>query len=82
MTISIEERKAKRKEVLKEIYNHYFENGGTAYKVIKQDLLNDREKELALLYLEEKRLIRIDKQGNTNFFIKATAYGIDEVENS
>lgn len=80
MEITIEERKSKRTELLKELYNYFFEKGGAAYKVAKKDILDDREKELALMYLEQKNLITIDRQGN-NMFVKMTVYGIDAVEN-
>lgn len=81
MSISIEERKALRKELLLELYNYYFENGGTPYKIARDLLKEDRERDLALEYLKLKGLISVNPLGNSHAMIKITPDGIDEVEN-
>ncbi|MGG0031587.1 hypothetical protein ABEX88_08120 [Priestia megaterium] len=81
MAISIEERKALRKELLLELYNYYFENGGAHYKITKDVLKEDRERDLALEYLKLKGLISANPLGNSHVMIKITPNGIDKIEN-
>ena len=75
-----EERKKLRKNLLEEIYNHYFTNGGAPYSITRSELDVDRNKKLALEYLKEKGYISAEPFG-AQYKIKPTALGIDAVEN-
>ncbi|NMH68598.1 hypothetical protein HF072_07365 [Bacillus sp. RO3] len=75
-------RKDLRFSLLEALYDHYFENGGTALKLIKEDLVNDPEKDLAYNYLEKKGLIVVERQGQSNFYLKPSVHGIDLVEDA
>lgn len=80
MVLTINERKEQRERLLKELYEQYFEVGGGALHLTKDDLRNDRDKDLAYQYLSEKGLIEVDTQGN-HIYLKPSVHGIDIVEN-
>jgi hypothetical protein len=80
MSISIKERQELRKKLLFDLYDYYFNNSGAPFRTTRDELIADREVELAYQYLESKRLITIERQGNQLFLIKPTAIGIDYVE--
>lgn len=74
-------RKRLRNRLLSELYNHYFSTGGTAYHITQSELSKDREVDLAYDYLTQKGLIKAEKRGVENIYMKPTVYGIDTVEN-
>ncbi|NMM64385.1 hypothetical protein HBE96_17330 [Clostridium sp. P21] len=81
--MDIKERQNLRNLCLKEEYEYYFNSYGYNGHHIELNLADEREKEtyLALLYLEDKKLINIKKgnvQGESTITI--TSLGIDEVE--
>lgn len=68
-----------RKELLVELYNHYFESNGNI-KSLNQDI-EDKEKKLAYIYLYQKGLIELHGiETKMSAEAKINAYGIDLVE--
>jgi hypothetical protein len=80
MSLQRYKRKDLRFELMEALYDHYFENGGSALKLTREDLKEDPEKDLAYNYLEKKGLILVERQGNSNYFLKPSVHGIDFVE--
>ncbi|CRK80319.1 hypothetical protein [Neobacillus massiliamazoniensis] len=76
MPLEINERKQLRSQLMIELYNHYFESGGKSFHTTREELVEDREKDLAYNYLIEKGFISADRQGN----LRPTTNGIDYVE--
>lgn len=80
MSLQRYKRKDLRFELMEALYDHYFESGGGALKLTREDLKEEPEKDLAYNYLEKKGLIVVDRQGNSNYFLKPSVHGIDFVE--
>ena len=72
-----------RKQLLHDVYEYYFANGGRAMPVGK-DLFDNTECRLALLYLSDKKFIEVDYPDGPGAGIFTAARirsaGIDEVE--
>jgi hypothetical protein len=79
MTLSINERKLFRRNLLIEIYTRYFDDDGRPIRLFKNEL--DMEKQLAFQYLVEKGFIKMERQGVTTY-ITLTVNGIDTVESN
>ncbi|WP_002204555.1 hypothetical protein [Bacillus cereus] len=80
--MSFEERRILREELIRDLYNHYFENAGRELMLtFNFDDKEDKEKHLAYQYWEGKGLINyrlISKDGI--HAVKINSYGIDYVE--
>lgn len=73
------ERQGKRLEILKNIYDHHFNNNGLEYRENTKDLIP--EDALALDYLVEKGLIKeMGKYMGGIVDYQITVYGIDFIE--
>lgn len=81
LPLEIGERKMLRHDLMLALYEHYFETGGAALHLTKDELQGDREKDLAYQYLRAKGLIAVEQQGSQHFYMKPTAHGIDYIEN-
>ena len=76
--MTIEDRKLLRMDILRELYELYFDANISSSKEVSKDLLkNDREKYLAYIYLEEKGFIK-DIRNTLRFTI--TVSGMDLIE--
>lgn len=78
--MDISERKILRSELLKKIYDHYFETGGEKYEVSIRILNDDPEGKMALEYLKEKGYIVVTYKGDGSQEYAPTVSGIDIVE--
>ncbi|MEK5175094.1 hypothetical protein NST63_18005 [Heyndrickxia sp. FSL W8-0496] len=80
MSLSLEERKALRNKLLKDLYDYHFSNSSTKAKPIAEEI-RDNEYKSAYLYLENKGYIEFENFGHPAFAgAKINAFGIDEVE--
>lgn len=77
----VEDRKALRLALLKELYNYYFENNGMEMPFML-DEAKDKEKNLAYQYLVDKNLIVVRQLRGVMYGYKITAQGIDVIESS
>lgn len=82
MTISIQERQELRKNLLVDLYEFYFDNGGSLYGTTREELTKDKEIDLAYQYLNSKGLIDVERQGSQIFLLRPTSSGIDFVESN
>jgi hypothetical protein len=78
----INERKTLRENILRELYDYYFENKANAKTLTLDEYRNDEERYLACEYLKAKGLIDVTNPGGRNHALQITVYGIDVVENN
>ncbi|MBY0052293.1 hypothetical protein ABE205_19485 [Brevibacillus agri] len=76
-----EQRNQKRLELLKQLYDYHFENGGRSAQIsIEKEGKVDNELVTAIQYLDDKRLIESKVMHRSAYLAKITAYGIDLIE--
>lgn len=79
--MEFDERKSLRTDLLRKAYDIHFESNNMKGLVIESQ---DKERELACKYLEEKELLRLHSMhlGAGNRGYSVTAFGIDVIENN
>lgn len=82
--MDIKNRQLLREEILGDLYDHYFETGGED-KTIREDVLEDKERHLAYVYLAQQRLISLNinsanKKVILDAFATINGIGVDRVE--
>jgi hypothetical protein len=76
-----EQRNQNRLQLLKDLYEAHFKNGGRAVTVgIEKNGQIDQELVTALQYLDDKRLIDAKMLHRGAYQARITAYGIDLIE--
>lgn len=75
----IKKRQELRENLIKDLYNHYFNNSGAPLTIVVTE--TETEEELAYKYLEDKGYLQMERQGRDNLLIELTTDGIDIVEN-
>ncbi|GED35084.1 hypothetical protein P9G84_22105 [Brevibacillus centrosporus] len=76
-----EQRNQARLDLLKELYDYHFQNGGRAASInTEKEGKTDNELVTAIQYLDDKNLIEGKILHRAAYQAKITAYGIDLIE--